>query len=164
MERQKNCFSYKIFLCILKHSFKSYDSFSFSHLNITISINCINQTKSFHDLIYNNRDVSGSLYFKKIWGLKNHFWEDNIIKLITSIHEFYNEKYFLQGYLREGKSYLALGDYKSALRQFQKIKEIEPTNTSADTDIQSSNEVRQLNEMSVTAYASGDYRKVSLYI
>jgi len=67
---------------------------------------------------------------------------------------------FVKGYLREGKSYLALGDYKSALRLFHKIKEIEPNNTSVDTDIQSSNELRQLNEMSDSAYAGGDYRKV----
>jgi len=71
-----------------------------------------------------------------------------------------NDPNFVKGYLREGKSYLALGDYKSALRLFHKIKEIEPNNTSVDADIQSSNELRQLNEMSDSAYAGGDYRKV----
>lgn len=70
----------------------------------------------------------------------------------------------IQGYLREGKSYLALGDYKSALRLFHKIKEIEPNNTSVDADIQSSNELRQLNEMSDSAYAGGDYRKVIILV
>ena len=40
-----------------------------------------------------------------------------------------------QGYIREGKSYLCLGDYSSALRTFQKVKELEPTNTAIEIDV-----------------------------
>lgn len=67
---------------------------------------------------------------------------------------------FVKGYLREGKSFLALGDYKSALRSFQKVKELEPANTNVDIDIQNSNEVKHFHEAAELAYSSGDYRKV----
>ena len=41
----------------------------------------------------------------------------------------------LKGYLREGKGQLCLGDFQSALRCFQKVKDLEPGNTSADIDV-----------------------------
>lgn len=67
---------------------------------------------------------------------------------------------FVKGYIREGKSLLALGDYKSALRSFQKVKELEPANTTIDVDIQNSNEVKHFHETAEQAYSNGDYRKV----
>lgn len=68
---------------------------------------------------------------------------------------------FVKGYLREGKSLLALGDFKSALRSFQKVKELEPSNTAVDFDIKSSNEVKQYQEAADIAYSSKDFRKVT---
>lgn len=67
---------------------------------------------------------------------------------------------FVKGYVRAGKSLVYLGDYKSALRTFQKVKELEPTNTSVDADIQLSNEVKHYYEGAETAYSIGDFRKV----
>lgn len=67
---------------------------------------------------------------------------------------------FVKGYLREGKSHLCLGDYKSALRCFQLIKELEPQNNSIDVDIQNSNAVKHFHELADEAYQSEDYRKV----
>ncbi len=67
---------------------------------------------------------------------------------------------FVKGYLREGKSHLCLGDYKSALRCFQLIKELEPQNNSIDVDIQNSNAVKHFHELADAAYQSEDYRKV----
>lgn len=42
---------------------------------------------------------------------------------------------FAKGYMREGKSHLCLGDYAAALRAFEKLKEVEPKNTSIDVDV-----------------------------
>jgi tetratricopeptide (TPR) repeat protein len=42
---------------------------------------------------------------------------------------------FVKGYSREGKCHLILGDFKSALRCFQKIKQLEPDNKSVDVDV-----------------------------
>jgi len=70
------------------------------------------------------------------------------------------DEFFVKGYLREGKSLLALGDYKSALRSFQKVKELEPTNSNVDIDIQNCNEVKHFHETAEHAYSTGDYRKV----
>jgi len=42
---------------------------------------------------------------------------------------------FVKGYSREGKSHLILGDFKSALRCFQKIKQLEPDNKAVDVDV-----------------------------
>lgn len=68
---------------------------------------------------------------------------------------------FVKGYLREGKSYLALGDYKSAQRLFQRVKELEPSNTAVDFDIKSSNEVKHFQETADIAYSNKDFRKVT---
>lgn len=67
---------------------------------------------------------------------------------------------FIKGYLREGKAHLFLGDYKSALRSFYKIKELEPTNSTIDVDIQNSNAVKHFNDSANAAYEADDYRKV----
>lgn len=67
----------------------------------------------------------------------------------------------MKGYLREGKSYLALGDYKSAQRLFQRVKELEPSNTAVDFDIKSSNEVKHFQETADIAYSNKDFRKVT---
>lgn len=67
---------------------------------------------------------------------------------------------FVKGYLREGKSYLCLGDHVSALRCFQKIKELEPSNTTVDVDIQNCNAVKHFQESADAAYNSEDFRKV----
>lgn len=44
-----------------------------------------------------------------------------------------------QGYLREGKGYLGLGDFESALRLFQKVKELQPDSTAVDVEVSGSN-------------------------
>lgn len=67
---------------------------------------------------------------------------------------------FVKGYLREGKANLCLGDYTSALRSFQKVKTLEPKNSSVDTDMQSCSSVSQFVELADAAYQAKDYRKV----
>lgn len=67
---------------------------------------------------------------------------------------------FVKGYLREGKSHLCLGDYNAALRCFEKLKEIEPTNTSADVDIHNANAVKQFHAAAKLSYQDSDFRKV----
>jgi hypothetical protein len=49
----------------------------------------------------------------------------------------------------------------SATRSFQKIKEIEPDNNSADVDIQNCIAVRQFKDLADSAFQSSDYRKVA---
>jgi len=51
------------------------------------------------------------------------------------IFSVFNSIFPSKGYIREGKSLLALGDYKSALRSFQKAKDLEPANTTIDADV-----------------------------
>ena len=53
--------------------------------------------------------------------------------MLLSYHSITIE--LLKGYLREGKSQLCLGDYKAALRCFQKVKDLEPNNNSIDVDV-----------------------------
>jgi DnaJ family protein C protein 7 len=67
---------------------------------------------------------------------------------------------FVKGYLREGKAHLCLGDYTSALRSFQRVKILEPKNSSVDADIQSCNTVKQVVELADAALPTKDYRKV----
>lgn len=67
---------------------------------------------------------------------------------------------FVKGFIREGKSLLALGDYKSAIRSFQKVKELDPANANIDTDIQNCKEVKQFHEAAEIAYSNKDFRKV----
>jgi len=67
---------------------------------------------------------------------------------------------FVKGYVREGKCHLCLGDYSSALRCFQRVKELEPSNKTIDVDIQSATAVKLYNESAESAYKSADYRKV----
>ena len=66
-----------------------------------------------------------------------------------------------QGYLREGKCHLALGDYKSALRSLHRVRALEPSNTAVDADVKSCSEVKQLQETAEQAYSAKDFRKVT---
>ena len=43
----------------------------------------------------------------------------------------------VKGYVREGKGHLFLGDYNSALRCYQRAKELEPRNPTIDVDVNS---------------------------
>ena len=56
---------------------------------------------------------------------------------------------------------MALGDFKSALRSFQRVKDLEPSNTAVDFDIKGCNDVKQFQEAADAAYTSKDYRKVT---
>lgn len=67
---------------------------------------------------------------------------------------------FVKGFLREGKAHLFLGDYQSALRCFEKVKEIEPTNSSVAIDIQNSNAVKHFSEQAQDSFAKSEFRKV----
>lgn len=42
---------------------------------------------------------------------------------------------YVKGYVREGKGYLGLGDYDSALRLFQKVRELQPGSTAVDVEV-----------------------------
>ena len=42
---------------------------------------------------------------------------------------------YLQGFLREGKCHLALGDANSAYWSYRKVLELEPDNAVASTDV-----------------------------
>ena len=67
---------------------------------------------------------------------------------------------FVKGYLREGKAQLCLGDYQSALRCFEKVKQVEPHNNSVNIDIQNSKAVKQFDDLAKEAFSKGDFRKV----
>lgn len=67
---------------------------------------------------------------------------------------------FVKAYIREGKCHLYLGDFKAALRCFEKVKQIEPNNDSINKDVQNVNSVKFFVEDGEKAYKSGDYRKV----
>jgi hypothetical protein len=55
---------------------------------------------------------------------------------------------------------LGLGDYESAIRLFQKVKQLQPDDSSLDADIQNANSVKYFNESSQSAYDAKDFRKV----
>jgi DnaJ family protein C protein 7 len=67
---------------------------------------------------------------------------------------------FVKGYLREGKSQLFLGDFSSAVRCFNKVKELEPSNSSIDIDLQNAKAVEHFFTQAEQSYHDGDYRKV----
>lgn len=79
-------------------------------------------------------------------------------RMATSIDENY-----IKGYIREGKGYLGLGDFESALRLFKKVQELQPGSTSVDVDIQNANAVKHFFESAQKCYESKDYRKI-LYL
>lgn len=79
----------------------------------------------------------------------------NDAKIATSIDENY-----VKGYLREGKGHLGLGDFESAVRVFQKVRELQPESTAVDTEITNANSVKYYFEMAQQSYEAKDYRKI----
>jgi len=67
---------------------------------------------------------------------------------------------YLKGHLREAKCHLFLGDPKNAIRSYQMCLQIDPSNTTAQSECKQAQTVLQLELSAESDYAKKDFRRV----
>ncbi|XP_029649856.1 dnaJ homolog subfamily C member 7 isoform X1 [Octopus sinensis] len=71
---------------------------------------------------------------------------------------------FLKGHLREGKCHMMLGDTCAALRSYETVLQLDPTNATARKEVKLVQQMQELETMAEADFVKEDYRRAVFYI